>query len=282
MKKLLVIIVSYNAAAWLDRCLGSVKEASQADVMVLDNCSTDGTPGIIERDYPFVKLVRNQKNLGFGAANNIGLKYALEQGYDYAYLLNQDAWLLPGTLTRLIEAAEASSEFALLSPLQMSADGISFDPNFRKWAVRSNMPSSGIYQVKRVMAAHWLLRLSALKQVGLFAPIFPHYGEDDNLCDRLRYCGYKIGVSVDAKAIHDRALRQEQKATLIRRNYYIKSLVELSNPCKPLWRQWLFVLAYTFVKAIKYCSFEPFAYLAKILGQGSEIRNTRALSRKKH
>jgi GT2 family glycosyltransferase len=275
--KVLIIIVSYNGMEWLGRCLGSALKASKSvktDVFVVDNHSSDGTQERIEKDYTEVKLVKSESNMGFGAANNLGLEYALEHGYDYAYLLNQDAWLLPDTLDLLLDAAESAKDFAILSPLQMQADGVHFDVNFERRALRKKR-SEPLYEVPRVMAAHWLIRLSALREAGLFAPIFPHYGEDDNLCDRLRAVGWKIGVLNGAKAIHDRALRKEPKEKLIRRNYYVKSLVDLCNPLKPLWRIWPYIYAYTLVKAIRYRSIEPFRYLCKIKSQKEEILKTR-------
>lgn len=282
MMKVLVIVVTYNGLQWVDRCLGSVGEASrediQADLFVVDNCSTDGTPERIEKDFPKAILVRNGSNAGFGAANNIGLEYALEHGYDFAYLLNQDAWLLPGTLPALLDAAAKAEGYAILSPLQMQADGKNFDPNFLKRDVPSNF-SDSLYPVDRVMAAHWLIRLSALRRTGLFAPVFTHYGEDDNLCDRLRAAGWRIGIVPQAKAVHDRSLREEPKDRLIRRNYFVKSLVELCNPGKALAGQWAFVLVYTLVKAFKYRSAEPFRYLGKLFGMRKEILQTREIAK---
>ena len=232
--RVLVIIVTYNAMRWVDRCIGSALDAgegkTEVDVFVADNCSKDGTPDWIEENFPDVKLVRNQENLGFGAANNIGLRYAIENGYDYAYLLNQDAWLLPGAMTELVAAAGKGRRYAILSPLQMQADGFSYDPLFGK----RNAPSEERrkpYRVRRVMAAHWLVRLSALRKTGLFAPIFEHYGEDDNLCDRLRASGWKIGVVPKAKAVHDRAWRKEPRGPL---QPQLSSVVPM-GPCLPLY-----------------------------------------------
>lgn len=278
--RVLVIIVTYNAMQWVDRCIGSALDAgegkTEVDVFVADNCSKDGTPDWIEENFPDVKLVRNQENLGFGAANNIGLRYAIENGYDYAYLLNQDAWLLPGAMTELVAAAGKGRRYAILSPLQMQADGFSYDPLFGK----RNAPSEERrkpYRVRRVMAAHWLVRLSALRKTGLFAPIFEHYGEDDNLCDRLRASGWKIGVVPKAKAVHDRAWRKEPMEVIIRRNYYVKSLVDLCNPNYPLWFQWVRVFLYTQVKAVKYRSLEPFRYWRILCGQKAGILRTREM-----
>ena len=108
--RILAIVVTYNGMKWVDRCLGSlVMSRTPADVIVIDNGSQDGTQEYIAENYPEVKLVSTGENFGFGKANNIGLKHALEKGYEYVYLLNQDAWVYPDTLGVLMEAMENDS-----------------------------------------------------------------------------------------------------------------------------------------------------------------------------
>ncbi|MBO6220446.1 MAG: glycosyltransferase, partial [Bacteroidales bacterium] len=82
MRKLLVIIVTYNGMRWLERCLDSVvSSTAQADIFVCDNCSEDGSADFVQRRYPQAVLVRSESNLGFARANDRGFKYALENGY---------------------------------------------------------------------------------------------------------------------------------------------------------------------------------------------------------
>ena len=90
--KLLVVIVTYNGRRWLDRCLGSVRTwkpdgsaLSAVDLFVVDNASTDGSADFVASEFPEAILVRNDRNLGFGKANNIGMRYALEKGYTNIY-----------------------------------------------------------------------------------------------------------------------------------------------------------------------------------------------------
>ena len=104
MNRVLVIVVTYNGMKWLDRCLGSVEGA---DVFVVDNDSTDGSADYIQGHFPQVKLIRSAENHGFSKANNLGFEYALKKGYDYVYLLNQDAWLEAGALETLVAAADS-------------------------------------------------------------------------------------------------------------------------------------------------------------------------------
>lgn len=71
---ILTIIVTYNGMKWIDKCIHSVISPSiKSDIFVVDNASSDGTPDYIAKNFPTVLLTRSSKNLGFGAANNIGL-----------------------------------------------------------------------------------------------------------------------------------------------------------------------------------------------------------------
>ena len=272
MKKVLVIVVTFNGMKWLDRCLGSVRSSeTPADLYVVDNASADGSADFVEREYPEAVLVRNSENLGFTQANNVGFRYALESGYDFAYLLNQDAWIFPSTLGDLLKASDEKS--AILSPEQKAADGVSYDKLFEKNVLSKITSIDG--SVPRVMAAHWLVNLGILRKIGLFNPLFPIYGQDDNLCDRARYMGYKVRVVQGVSAIHDRLYREEPLERIVYRNYFTSSLVRLADPSRSYFLEILRVIPFTIVKAIKYKSFLPFRYLPKIFSSLSEVKSSR-------
>ena len=282
--KILVIVVTYNGMPWLDRCLGSVRASEvPADLYVWDNDSTDGSPDFVQSRYPEAKLVRSTDNLFFAEANNMGMRYALEKGYDYVYLLNQDAWLAPDTLGTLLTASTAHPEYGVLSPLQMTDGFQELDTQFKRllskrWSVEPGskdvMPDL-IGHLKRVMAAHWLVPRKALEKVGLFSSLFPLYGNDDNWCDRARYHGFKIGIVPEAKAVHDRAKREEAKEKVIYRNYYMGSLVRLCDINRPLGERFLYVCLFTLVKAVKYGSILPFKHFGSLCRMLPEIRQAR-------
>ena len=273
--KILAIIVTFNGMRWVDRCLGSLRSSSLAlDAFVLDNGSTDGTPDYIRTHFPEVHLVESAENLGFARGNNAGLCYALEQGYDFVYLLNQDAWILPDTLGKLVRAAEETPLAGIVSPVQKAADG-SLDVQFSR-----RVPSGeGVLEVPFVMAAHWLITRQCLETVGLFAPIFPFYGEDDNFCGRARYHGFKVLVCMDAEAVHDRAGREETLEKIIWRNYRMASLVKLCDLSRPLALQRAYVLLYTVVKSCRYGSSLPWKHYRELRSMLPEIRQMRALFR---
>lgn len=237
MKRILVVIVTYNGLKWVDRCLGSLAATDQLTAFVVDNGSTDGTVEHIRKAYPSVHLVVSEENLGFGRANNLGFRYALEQGYDYVYLLNQDAWVYPDTLKSLVQAMERNPAYGVVSPLQITASGDRLDPRFaKKYPYKFSDTPSGIVEVPFVMAAHWMISRACLEAVGAFSPAFKHYGEDDNYLHRAMWHGFKVGVLHSAKAVHDRELRPETKQFRMRLKC-VASVVKVSNPLNCLvWR----------------------------------------------
>ena len=243
--RVLAVVVTYNAMRWADRCLGSLLRSSlKPAVLVVDNGSSDGTREHVRSAFPEVRLECRPENPGFGAANNIGLRMALEEGFDFVYLMNQDAWVEEDTLELL--AAAHRPEFGVLSPVQNTAEGIP-DANFQRWCGRSlrwagaqpgkTSPDAvpGIVEVPFVMAAHWLLSRGALRKVGGFSPAFRQYGEDDNYIDRLHWHGFSCGVVPAASAVHDRSGRSLPKEGRMRLKC-VAPVVKLSNPggCLPL------------------------------------------------
>jgi len=271
----LVIIVTYNASVWLERCLGSVAVSShKADAIIIDNCSTDGSPEAIESGWPQFKLVRNSGNLGFGAANNIGFKYALDNGYKYVYLLNQDAWLEKDTLELLIPALKDG--IGILSPLQKDAAG-KLDKNFEKkcgkYLRRAGAGAASAEQVEVpfVMAAHWLLPIEAVRMVGGFSPVFKQYGEDDNYIDRLDYHGLKCAVLPTAAAVHDRASRNLPKAAKMKLKT-VSSLVRVSDPARSFRPAFLWEIVWLVGMGIKNFSVQPWKYISVLFSRRSELK----------
>lgn len=216
--KIFIIIVTYNGMKWLPKCLESTKPY---DVVIIDNSSTDNTVPFVEEIHPNLVLLKQEANVGFGRANNIGISYALEEGADCVFLLNQDAYLHQGCLDRLLEAQKKHPEFGVLSPVHLNGKGDRLDYNFSNYVSYSFNPDfysdyilqkekKEIYEVPFVNAAGWLLSKKCLEIVGGFDPIFFHYGEDDNYCQRVLFHKLKIGVVPKAFMNHDREQREKQ------------------------------------------------------------------------
>lgn len=220
MNKVFVVIVTFNGSKWIERCLDSVSNSTvDAKAIIVDNASSDATVEIIKNGYPKCCVVETGQNLGFGKANNIGIRKAIEEGAEYIYLLNQDAWVDNNVFEELIKIKNKYQEYGILSPLQITADRKSIDQNFYrdticrfcdKKELITNLllsKSKDVYPTEFVMAAHWFMSVEDIKRVGLFSPAFPHYGEDNNLIDRFHYMGYKIGFCPNLLAVHDREYR---------------------------------------------------------------------------
>lgn len=215
-KEVFVVVITYNGMQWIEDCLNSVERSSiQASTVVIDNASTDNTVSFISKNFPSVNILNNSENLGFGKANNLGMSYAIKNGADYVFLLNQDAYLQNDTLEILVRKHQENNEFGLLSPIHLNGDGTRLDRNFSNYITYDdnkefysdhvlNNVNEIPYEVPFVNAAAWLLPKATLEKIGGFDPIFFHYGEDDNYCQKLVYEGLKIGVVANCYVRHDR------------------------------------------------------------------------------
>lgn len=210
--KVLVIIVTYNGIRWIDRCLSALRQSTHpVTTMVIDNNSTDGTPRYIAEHFPEVILVGKKENLGFGQANNVGLRYALDNGYDYVLLLNQDAYLQPAAIEELLKVSDGKN---LFSPLHLTGEGKRLDSHFRESLRRADNELlddlligneiKSHYEVGEVCAACWFMPIDIIRKIGGFNPLFFQYGEDNNYYTRLEYHHCKTFVVPSAHVWHDR------------------------------------------------------------------------------
>ncbi len=221
LKNIYAIVVTYNGIEWIEKCLTSlVNSKLLPKIIVIDNGSTDFTLTFIKEKYKNVQLIASKINLGFGQANNLGLKIAIDNNCDYAFLLNQDAWLEnENTLLNLVNAFETNPKLGILSPLHLNGAGNGLDiyfANYLKQSQISNLNLAEILNQKQtatiinspfVNAAAWLISAACIKKIGGFDPVFFHYGEDRNYAQRAIYYGFDIGIYTHAKIFHDREQR---------------------------------------------------------------------------
>lgn len=219
MPEIFVIIVTYNAGPWIDKCFGSLMNSiCPVRVLVVDNGSTDGTPELIRSRFPSVEVVVSSRNLGFGQANNYAINLALNSGAEYLMLLNQDAWVAPDTIGQLLEGILPESGILVLSPMQMDGSGMELDRYFKLYLqeagyaftvgeMNSIEPRTRYLDVPFVNAAAWFMHKRTILGVGGFDPVFFHYGEDRQFAARVRYRGGSIRVDTQSVIFHDRADR---------------------------------------------------------------------------
>lgn len=289
--KILAIIVTYNGMKWAGRCFSSLEASTtRPDVFVIDNGSTDGTQEYVKTHFPFVTLVENHSNLGFGQANNIGLQFALDNDYDYVYLMNQDAWVMPDTLSSLVGLMTSHPDYGILSPMQLECSGKNLDNNFASLTLGRLQYSpkiindlyfervEDVYEVSFVMASHWMISAACLRQTGGFSPTFFHYGEDDNYIQRAHIHDFKAGVAPGVHAIHDRERRQKKKKNIVFFNFYNVWAVSLSTPSHMSVSILFMLFLDIFSKAIEYKSFQPFKEAWKLLCHARSIYKNRQAS----
>ncbi len=209
-----VIIVSYQTADLIGPCLSSVisqKECRQ-EIIVVDNASTDGSSVFIADNFPGVRLISNTKNLGFAAANNQALPHC--QG-SYLLFLNPDTILQDGCLAAAITFMNSHPELGLAGLKILNPDGS--DQESISYQYLSQRYTSGELaglpgKIAAVMGAAMIAPREAINTVGGFDADFFLYGEDEDLCLRLRRRGFLIGYIPGARVIHYHG-QSERRAT---------------------------------------------------------------------
>lgn len=213
-----VIISTHNGAYWIEKCISSVLNSSiGVHISIIDNVSTDHTVDIIRTKFPEVHLICNTIDLGFAKSNNILLRKALEDGADYVFLLNQDAWVEKDTIEGLVKIHQKNPQYAILSPVHVNGAGTALDFNFATYCREYRCPGflsdlylhtiKEIYDLHFVNAALWLISKECLLKTGLFDPIFKVYGEDVDYMNRARMKGFKLGLAPYCRGYHDREKR---------------------------------------------------------------------------
>ncbi|WP_161887646.1 glycosyltransferase family 2 protein [Pontibacter russatus] len=222
-----VIVVLYNGAKWIGKCFDSLRNSTiPVKIIAIDNCSKDNSVNLVKINYPEIRLIEAGENLGFGRANNIGLAIAIEEGADYVFLLNQDAYIQEDTIEKLIYIAQKNKNLGIISPIHLDGSWNKLDYNFSTYLDPNKTPSiisdaltfkvSEYYLTTYVNAAAWLITKECILKVGGFDPIFPHYGEDDDYLQRTIIKGYKIALTPSAFIAHDRI---HQPNSLITKNF---------------------------------------------------------------
>jgi GT2 family glycosyltransferase len=224
--KISVVIVSWNAKPFLLECLASVERQSRPDnleVIVVDNASSDGSPDAVRDHFPGVKLICNGGNDGFAKGNNIGIRAS---SGDYLFLVNSDVVVSEGCFDTLTRYMDSHPEIGMLGPKIVGSDGkvqrstMGFPSLWntlcRALALDSVFPRSRLFgghlmtfsnhdvtrPVDVINGCFWVLRRSAMEQVGLLDEQFFMYGEDVDWCRRFNKRGWKVVFCAEAEALH--------------------------------------------------------------------------------
>lgn len=248
MLDLAIVIVNYNTRDVLRNCLHSV-HASRGSLsfrtIVVDNHSTDGSADMVRTEYPWAQVIVCDHNGGYAYANNIGLRAASfgigaapESLPRYALLLNPDTVLDPDVLNTMLAFMDADPTVGVVGPKLVREDG-SLDKACRRSfptplvslyrfsGLSKLFPKSrrfGQYnvtyldcnteaEVDAVVGAFMLMRREALEQAGLLDEAFFMYGEDLDLCYRIKERGWRIIYHPQVTVLHLKGAASRKAST---------------------------------------------------------------------
>ncbi len=234
-----IVIVSWNVKDLLRRCLVSILEALElgqarslvSEVIVVDNASSDGSPEMVQAEFPQIRLIANEQNEGFTKGNNQGI--AASDGR-FILLLNPDTEVVEDALGRMVTYMEEHPEVGALGPQLLYPDGrVQFSrrrfPELRTAFVESTFlqpwfADSGTLkryhvldrsddqtqEVDWLVGACLMVRRTAVEEVGLLDERFFMYSEEMDWCYRARQQGWKVVYLPEARVIHHEGKSSEQ------------------------------------------------------------------------
>lgn len=271
-----LIFLNYNTPDWISLALKTLqrhylqKTKLSVEVLVVDNASTDNSVAVIQRHFPWVKLIQSPTNAGFAAGNNLALRQATGR---YLMLLNSDLeFAADAELDQLVYYLEAHPEIGVITPKVKLADGrldpashrgeptvwASFTyftglakrfPQSRLWAQYHQTYQSfdQIHFIDACSGAAMMVRRRAMEDVGLLDEQFFMYAEDLDWCKRFRTAGYQIcyfpGVTVTHhKYKSGRGKTNAALAEQTNRHFYQTMLQYFDKhyrTASPFWVRWL-------------------------------------------
>lgn len=209
--KVACLVLNWNG--WQDT-LACLKGLSQIyypglTTIVIDNGSTDGSPAKISSSYPNIKIMKSGGNIGFAAGNNVGIRQAIADGFDYVWLLNNDTVPEKESLNELVRKAESDHRLGAVGSILYYE---SHPSRVQAWGGGRVWSAFG-YSTHAVSAkpdawfdyltaASLLVRTEAFQQAGLLDESFFLYWEDTEFGFRLRRYNWRLGVASGAKILH--------------------------------------------------------------------------------
>lgn len=212
-----VIILTWNRVDDIVTCLESFADVHypNLEVVVVDNASADETVDTVRANYPWTTLIVNDDNLGYVGGNNVGIRYALEHGADYVFVLNSDTKMTTPCLEELVRIMQSDPRIAIAGAKNLYMQNPEF--TWGKYGVLNwgpmlcrthgrfvrDYPETSPQDVDWVIGNGCMMSREALQTVGIFDEDFFQVNEDVDWCVRARKLGYRV-VYVDTAAIHHR------------------------------------------------------------------------------
>lgn len=234
MSKIFIVILNWNKAKLTLECLGSVKKlktsGNNIEIVIVDNDSKKAEKQKLKKSIKgdYIKLLENNKNLGFAAGNNSGIKYALKNKADYILILNNDALVDKNLLVEFLKKAKKHPKIGILSPKIYFAKGYEFHKDRYKnsekgsviWYAGGRIDWNNVYginegvdsvdsgqfdkerEVDFATGTCMFIRADSLKKAGYFDERYFMYYEDMDLSRRIKMAGYNILYVPKAKVKH--------------------------------------------------------------------------------
>ena len=204
---LTIIITTFNSSLVIEKCLKSFN-INNYDVFVIDNNSSDNTIEIVKNKFSSVKLIKNNKNLGFGRANNICLKQAKTP---FALILNPDTEIRDSDIATSLNNLKNNSQIALASPKILN--GTIFDD----LQIDNNNP---INFQHFIIGGVMFMNLEIIKKIGFFNEEYFLFAEDSEICNNAILTGYQNAIFNNAIAIHHGGSSSKKSLRLIYRRFW--------------------------------------------------------------
>ena len=213
--KIFIIILNWNRRDDTLECLKSVYalDYRNYEVILVDNGSTDDSVSAIKLLFPQAILIKNRENLGYTGGNNVGMRYALEQGADYFWLLNNDTVVRSDTLSRLVEAGEKEQAVGLLSPsiyYYDEPDNVQFIGAYVDTDNLAVIPVTSAEQLEQVRRAKnlvlygtaVLIKRAVIEAIGVLPEEYFAYHEDCHFSLKALEHNFQTTVVLDAPILH--------------------------------------------------------------------------------
>ena len=277
-----VIILNWNGKEDTLRCLRSVQELDypRYRVLVVDNASNDGSAEAVRAAFPAVELLMNASNLGFAAGNNEGIRYALQNGADGVFLLNNDTRVEPAVLTALVKTCADDPGVGLASPKVYYEDrpGVIYYAGARQGPlpliprlIGAGEEDRGQYErvqeVDHIWGQAMFIKREVVERIGLLDPRFFMYYEDIDYCLRAKSAGFKI-VCVPAARVWHQVAKGTKGDYLTRWQYKVTSMWRFHRKHSRLgWLQalWLTIvsMAWILIRELARGNWRPLSQMAR-------------------
>lgn len=207
-KTVRIIIVNWNGWQDIVECIDSCRGLTYPNfrIVIIDNCSTDGSEALLREQFPELEIIQTGANLGFAGGNNVGIRYALEQGADYVWLLNNDTTVDPNALSVLVAMMEQDGRVGMVGskilyyadPKMLWYAGAELDPRHPHRLHHRGLREEdrGQYDEARetgyVTGCSLLARREMMAEVGLLDDSLFLYFEDADWSARAARVGWKL------------------------------------------------------------------------------------------